>query len=321
MFVGKYGLEKTGIFILKHYIDTPIYSKSYMDIKTKYLDKIITHKISLGTIAKKNLRKIIGPKLYFDCYAELFFDSDLAYLGELHRDGICTRLILPRTVCVFCHEIKSPKNMHSYCYDIYHTQHFPHVNLPINNSGGNTACHDSFVQITQCDCDKTTQCGGPSGKTKAKKDIYCYLCPELIELVRTDYIKYFKMDTVFDDKLVTCTKHGRSCNCKYYKVQSSGKVILDSHELTQANHMMNWDIYNTLIYKKLIPNLSGTGHTCGNKIRINILQPSNGCKACDVESICKNFVIPITSLNDTISIHTPCSICSKPKFLHGFNAK
>lgn len=310
MFTLKYGVEKTRIFILKHYIDTPIYSKSYVNIQSKYLDEIINHKISLSSIAKKNLRKIIGPKLYFDSYSDLFFSSDLAYLGQLHEEGICTKLILPRTICVFCNEIKSRENMHSDCYNIYHAEHFSEMigSNKITHRDSDK-CLQNFILMDQCDC------------KRVKKDIYCYLCPELIELVRMHYIKYFKMDTTFDAKLVTCTERGRNCKCKYYKINSSGKAILDTHELTNGIHNMNWDIYNSMIYKKLIPNLSGTGHTCGNKPRINILQPSNGCKACDMESVCNNFVIPITSLHSVISIHTPCSICSKPKFLHGFYSK
>lgn len=304
MIVEKFGTEKTEIFILEHYIQHPIYSKLSANIKSTHLNEIINHKISLNIIAKKKLRKIIGPELFFKSHTELFFESDLEYMGILHQNGICTKLMVPATVCVFCREIKSFKNMHSNCYDIYHMEHFPHVNRGKTVSFGiktPNILDENFMEISNCMCNKS------------KKIMYCYLCPELIELVKINYEKYFGLKTVFDTKLSVCTKK-HNCDCKYWKLDKHGEISYNSHDLNYGKHMTNWIIYTTLVYLKINPSLADVKHTCQSDDYVS----NNECKSCYIDSICHKFIIPPTSIYHTISIHTPCFTCDKPKFLHGF---
>ena len=65
MIKNRLGQNKLYICILKHYIEKPIYSNIFTQLTIKNDDKIINYELSLNIIAKKKLRNIIGPELYF----------------------------------------------------------------------------------------------------------------------------------------------------------------------------------------------------------------------------------------------------------------
>ena len=304
MIKEKFGPDKLEIFIAEHYIRNPIYSKMYAQIRTKSG----TFELSLDIIAKKKLSKIIGPKLYFDSHAELFFKSDLAHVAELYRAGICTGLICPRTICIFCREIKSAKNTHDKCYNKYHEKNFCLVDESKHKKKSDTIALDNdnligidtkkSILITQCCCNRCSR----------KKFDCQYLYPELVILATINYSKYFSLETKFDMHLDGCD--GR-CECKYSRINEFG-IIKKSEQISR--HKNNWNTYKKIVeLKKQKVNPIRMDHTCGTKE-----SKTKSCMMCNIDSVCNNYVVPIKSICKNITIYTPCWTCSRPKFLHGF---
>lgn len=102
MIKNKLGESKLYICILQHYIHTPIYKQTFAKFQTTIHDKVIDYEVSLDIIAKKKLRILLGPELYYKVYNEVFFKSDLKSCVELHDTGKCVVLRFPRKACVFC---------------------------------------------------------------------------------------------------------------------------------------------------------------------------------------------------------------------------
>lgn len=281
MILNFFGDSLLEIFILKHYSTNEEYIIRASKIKIG--DTNIN--MPLNIIARKKLRKIIGPELYFKSNCEVFFKSDLEYVKTCNKFNA---FIIPNTVCLMCCEIKSANNMHSNC---------KYINPTLGNPYYLKSCVPTFLN-------------------------YEYLCPELVELSKKNYDENFSLETKFDPNLEVCKTRG-SCNCSYNEILHNGTVTCSFHFLTNGEHDCNWKIYE--IIADAIKNDTKIVHSCdGNQPTKITNKPTPRrrymeCNNCTVNNICDNYVIPQKSLYGDVSIHTPCNTCMYPRFLHGFD--
>lgn len=118
MIKNKLGEAKLDICILKHYIHDRRSTEIYKKFQTIVNDKIVEYKVSLDILAKKRLRLIIGPELYFKEYKEALVPEDLDYVAELHNKGECIVLQSAKNVCIFCKSIINIHNTKN-CYEAW----------------------------------------------------------------------------------------------------------------------------------------------------------------------------------------------------------
>ncbi len=119
LMVQKYGQTQTELYVLEHYFNHDEYHGKVSNINLSFGNEMATLPIDLNIINQKKLRKLIGPKEYFENNDYLFFKSDIMYLADMFNQGICVELCIPDRICIFCGEIKSMNNTHVNCYKFY----------------------------------------------------------------------------------------------------------------------------------------------------------------------------------------------------------
>ena len=296
MINNKLGESRITECIYEHFIHHPVYTDQYKIIKLKVGDTIFNYNMPLNIIALKNLRKLIGPELYFEKYGEVFFRSDLTYIVKiLNEKNICIKLESPHTVCMICEEIKTINDPHANCMKNYKKK-FAHTSKTRNF---NTHIHNIYEQCDNdininintdhllCNCVRT-----------AKMEVSLkYLHKELVEYCKINYTKYFTINNIFNPNLKWC---------------NGGKQCRDCGLMTQYNYGKAWDIYDhikNITDKTLVPDYIDD-KTCfyNSKTPMNKL----------ISSICNAFVLPHKYIGKEIRSCTPCYTCHKPFFLHGF---
>lgn len=172
---SRLGQNKLDICILKHYIENPVYSNLFTQLEGNVDGKIVTYELSLNIIAKKKLRKIIGPQLYLENNEEVFFESDLEYIANMCNDGHYIRFIVPRNVCIFCKKIKTYFSSHPRCWDEFYRTHIAKKggeSLYIKNYNDDYVDKTQFIEMCLCSCVRTLKLHFN----------FEYLCPELMKL-------------------------------------------------------------------------------------------------------------------------------------------
>ena len=295
--ISKYGINNVRLYIIKHYLKSG--NNNDTSINFFHNDRLIVLEMRNHIIMKRQLRILLGCEKYFqdpDNY-EIFFMSDLKYVLEMFATkGICTKILLPKTICIICKEVKSIDNVHHTCFDAYmRTNNMLHRHNKTYNTTSNYYESDNGE-------DNFDPCEFGNSAIDYEKKFLCehyyksrlftceYMYPELI--FHFDENNFFPAPHVLKSEIVPCEKkklcYETCMKCYYFISTKYGTQLKEFY--TSSQHNKIWDCFRT--------------NTLPAKTK-------NECKGI--------YQIPIKCITDKISDLTPCDICTFPRFFHNIN--
>ena len=334
MISSKYGIS-VKLYIVKYNLAA---GNNVIPVKFFHNNQSVTLEMKNRIVMKRQLRALLGCEKYFRDLSnyEIFFMSDLKYVLEMFATkGICTRILVPKTICVICKEVKSIDNLHHECFDSYakannmvniHNKTFNAIVSTRENAKRFSGSHPSFVgdesrgsnndedsddyneeesihdsrilKGTSIDYEIKSLCNHYYGQRLFTCE---YMYPELIFYFNKN--NFFPAPRVLKSEIVACDLISR----KKIIDSAGGKVCTKQcrnccYFVSTECGVERKDFYTPLQHDKI--------WTC---FRTNTLplKTRNKCRG--------KYQIPTKCITDKISDLTPCNICTFPRFFHNIN--